>query len=320
MKRAVFSAPGRVDLSGGAADIFGFTTLSLAIDLRTRCVLEENQGKITFDVGEGPIDIDDARGERYDLLHNIVRRFKLKEGLSFSLSSDIPPSSGLGGSASFTVSAIRCLDKMLSLGLNDYEVAEHAQRIETLGMELKNGYQDQYCSTFGGCLFMDFRDKENREIWEEPYAVVERLEFDHSVVVAHTGTKHNSGEANSMVFDKYYEDDKATVNSILELDDLTRELRNAVIDDDYEMVCKIVDLNQEIIRRFKRSYPENEKLIDVALGSGADAAKVTGAGCGGSIAAICYDEDSARKVAEALGEVSNFVKVCTVDGGVRDEL
>ena len=34
MKRAVFSAPGRVDLSGGAADIFGFTTLSLAIDLR----------------------------------------------------------------------------------------------------------------------------------------------------------------------------------------------------------------------------------------------------------------------------------------------
>jgi galactokinase/mevalonate kinase-like predicted kinase len=320
MKRVVFSAPGRVDLSGGAADIFGFTTLSVAIDLRTTCTIERTQNNLTFDVGEGPMSLEEARGERYDILHNIVNRFKLRDGLSFSLSSKIPRSSGLGGSASFAVSTIKCLDQLLSLELNNYEIAEHAQRIETQGMKLKNGYQDQYCSAFGGCLFMDFKDKENREIGQEPYAVVEKLDFDHSIVVAHTGIKHNSGDANAIVYTKYHEGDKTPITSILELDDLTRELRNAVIDDDYEMICKIVNLNQEIVRRFGRSYPENEKLINAALVSGADAAKVTGAGCGGSIAAICNDHDMAYKVVEALEGASYFVKACVMDGGVRNEV
>jgi len=320
MEKAIFSAPARVDLSGGAADIFGFTTLSVAIDLRTTCILETNDDDITFNVGEGMMPIEDANGERYDILNNITRRFKLKGGLSFSVSSEIPRSSGLGGSASFAVSTIKCLDKVLSWGLNDYEIAEHAQRIETLGMNLKNGYQDQYCSTFGGCLFMDFRDKENREVDEEPYAVVEKLNFDHSIVIAHTGTKHNSGEANAIIFEKFHSGDQHIINSIFHLDDLTRELRNAIIDDDYDIICKIINENQAIMRDFGRSYPENEKLIKNAVAAGADAVKVTGAGCGGSIAAVCYNDELANYVARSLEKISPFVNVCHCDGGVRDEL
>jgi len=319
MKRAVFSAPARVDLSGGAADIFGYTTLSAAINIRTTCTIEKNN-ELTFNIGEGTVPYKEASGPKYEIFNNIIKRFCVKENLAFTISSEIPRSSGLGGSASFAVSAIKCLDSILSLGLNDYEIAEHAQRIETHGMELKNGYQDQYCSTFGGCLFMDFRDKENREIGDEPYAVVEHLDFNYGLVVAHTGTKHNSGDANSMVYDKFYSGDDSTVNSILELDDLTRELRNAIIDDDYEMICRIVNANQDIVRKFKRSYPENEKLIKAALDNGADAAKVTGAGCGGSIAAVCSEDETSLVVADALEDISPFVKVCKVDGGVRNEL
>jgi len=320
MRKISCSAPARVDLSGGAADIFGLTTMSAAIDVRATCTIEETNGETTLDVGNGEIPMSEAKGSSYDILLNIIKRFNIGPGLKIKIGSDIPRSSGLGGSASIAVSVVKALSELRGFGLSDYAVAEHAQRIETLGMKLKNGYQDQYTSTFGGCIFMDFKDKENKDVGEEPYAVVERMPFKHNIVVAHTGTKHNSGDVNSIVYDKFHARDKTVVDSVMRLDDLTRRLRTSLIDDDYGGVCNIVNENQEIIRIFKRSYPENERLIRTALDRGADAAKVTGAGCGGSIAAICKDVDTAEFVAECLREMSPYVKVCRIDEGVRNEL
>lgn len=314
------SAPARVDLSGGAADIFGLSTLSVAIDIRASCTICENDGGIVFDIGEGQVPLEDAVGSSYEILKKIVNRFDLRDGLSFTVSTDIPRSSGLGGSASLAVSIISCLDKVLGLGLSDYLVAEHAQRIETMGMKLKNGYQDQYCSTFGGCVFMDFKDKGNREVGEEPLAFVERLPFEHKVVIASTGIEHNSGDVNSIVYDNFHRGDPRTVGNIRELDVLTRALRDALKEGDYPKTCSIVERNQEIIREFGRSLPENERLIRIAMEAGADAAKVTGAGCGGSIAAICGEEEDARSIERALKDASPFARACRIDGGVRCEV
>jgi len=316
-----FSSPARVDLSGGAADIFGLSTLSVAIDIRAYCTVKQNkQGTIVANIGKGEIPISKAYAPPYAILKHIVQHFSLNEAITIEIKTDIPMSSGLGGSASISVAVISALNKWNNWGLTRYHIAEHAQRVETIEMKLKNGYQDQYCSAFGKCVFMDFKNKENRDIGEEPYAIVEQLPVPYTIVVANTGIEHSSGDINAQTYNLYHKGDTNTIKNIMRLDTITRELRSALIDKDFSKTCDIISENQEIIKKFKQSLPENEKLIDVSMNSGAGAAKVTGAGCGGSIAALCETPDIAQNVASALRKHSQFVKICSVAEGVRYEV
>ncbi|MEA1993510.1 MAG: hypothetical protein U9N35_03830 [Euryarchaeota archaeon] len=320
-----FSAPARVDLSGGAADMFGFSTLSTAIDLRARVTIDEYSNGISIKIGdtEEKISREITFGTKTDIIKSIIQRFDLlKENFMITVDTSVPPSSGLGGSASITVAAIAALNKRFELGLNTYQIAEHAQRCESLEMEMRNGYQDWYAAAFGGTLFMDFKNKNNLEIDQEPFAVVENLtEYtDLQLVVAHTGVKHSSDLSNEKLYAKYKEGNGKVVTLIKKLDKLTRKARNTLIRDDLDLLIGIVDENQEIIREFNRSGKENEELIETALENGAAAAKVTGAGCGGCIAALCRTKRDKKKVAESLQECSSFVHSCSVDKGVQNEI
>lgn len=320
MVRITWSAPARIDLSGGAADLFGLTTLSIAIDVRTRCSIGTSDHGMKVDLGEGEVDPGEETGERYRLLKTILKVHRPRRDAIVSISSDIPSSSGLGGSASFSVATIAAINSFNEKLISPYLLAEMAQRIETRDLGLMNGYQDQYCATFGGCLFMDFKGKHNYPLGQEPYAVVESIPFPYNIVVAHTGARHCSGDVNADLYKNYLCGDTSISTRINELDDLTRSLRVALIDGDYDALCTIINRNQDIIRSFDRSTIENERLIEAALSAGADAAKVTGAGCGGCIAAICESEYDASRVAEVLRRHSPYVHECAVDGGVRQDV
>ena len=315
MNCITYSAPGRVDISGGAADIFGGCTISVAVDLRATCTVSPGSGTPTLRTETGIVDLVDPPNAPYELMTSIAAGYGIRD-VSLQTSSEIPRSSGLGGSASLAVAALSALNAWNGWGYHAYGIAERAQRIETQGMDLVNGYQDQYAAVFGSCLFMDFSGKGNRPLGEEPYAVVEHLEFPYPLVIAHTGTSHNSGASNSGIVQKYYDRDPLVYGRIQELNAVTRALRTDIINGSYNKICDAMQYNQDVIRDFKRSYPENERLIAAALDAGADAAKVTGAGCGGSIAALCSDEDSAKTVEIELARLSAFSKVCHADDGV----
>jgi len=316
MNLASCSAPARVDLSGGVADIFGGCTVSVAISLRARCTVAPTPGKTGIILNGTWHDLHGEPLPGQALITAVARSCGAQD-LTFSYTTDIPPSSGLGGSASLAVSAMAVIHHARGVRISPYDLAEQAQRVETTGMGLVNGYQDQYAAVFGSCLYLDFEGKANKPLGQEPYAVVERHVFPFPLVVAHTGTSHSAGDANAAVVSRYEAGDTTVRSSISRLNALTRALRTALIRSDYATICEVVNENQAHIRAFGRSYPENEALIGAALDAGADAAKVTGAGCGGSIAALCRTEDEAASVAAALAETSPFVRVCQSDRGVR---
>ena len=220
-----------------------------------------------------------------------------------------------------TVPIIYALNMLQGVPINLYEIAEQAQRAETdLGM--LNGYQDWYAAAFGGLLFLDFREKCNREIEEEPYATVEdlsRYKGEMNFVVADTKVSHNSALANDAVHQKYIIGDKNVTSLIDRLDTITREAKKAVVWNDMEKLSEIVKENQDIIRKFGRSAPENEKLIEVAYRGGALACKVTGAGHGGCIAALCSGKRNQNVVKDSLLEETNAVFSVETDKGVSLE-
>lgn len=313
---SLISAPSRIDLSGGAADIFGKCTLCCAVSLRTYC---EVQPHATMSV---VLEGDPVSLEEVPVIRAAIRRAGA-ENSSFLLNihSDVPKASGLGGSASMTVSIMYGLNVLLKVPVNLYEIAEQAQRAETdLGM--LNGYQDWYAAAFGGLLFLDFRGKSNRDIEEEPYATVEDLSQyigDLKFVIADTGVSHSSALSNDMLYQNYMRGDKKVVSLIERLDAITREAKKAVVWRDVEGLSGIVRENQDIIRKFGRSAPENEKLIEAAYRGGALACKVTGAGHGGCVAALCSGERNQKCVKEALLEETDGVYLVEMDRGVSEE-
>ncbi|MBU7031577.1 MAG: hypothetical protein HXS53_03520, partial [Theionarchaea archaeon] len=108
------------------------------------------------------------------------------------------------------------------------------------------------------------------------------------------------------------------VRSLIEtLDTITRDAKKALIWNDIELLSQIVQRNQEIIRQFGRSSPMTEHLIETALQGGALAGKVTGAGHGGCIAALCNGRKPQKSVTDALLEETHMVYPVSIDRGVR---
>ena len=316
MTRIVCSAPSRIDLSGGAADIFGKCTLNCAISLRAFCEVHAISNGIEVVLEGNPVFLDDV-----PVIKAAIGRAKA-EHLNFHLSihSHVPKASGLGGSGALTVAIIHGLNVFQNVEMNLYELAEKAQRAETdLGM--LNGYQDWYAAAFGGLLFLDFRGKCNKPVEEEPYTTVEDLSgyMDLKFVAAHTGVLHSSALSNDALYQNYMNGDKKVVSLIDRLDIITREAKKAVVHKDMEKISDIVKENQEIIRIFGRSAPENEQLIEAAYKGGALACKVTGAGHGGCIAAVCSGEKNQKAVRESLLEETDAVYLVKVDKGVFAE-
>lgn len=313
MSRIVCSAPSRIDLSGGAADIFGKCTLLSAISLRAYCEVSPSSS-ISVTLEGTPVSLDDV-----PLVKAALKRAKA-EPFNFQLSihSEVPKASGLGGSGSMSVSLIYGVRTFQKMPINLYELAEQAQRAETdLGM--LNGYQDWYAAAFGGLLFLDFRGKSNKKIEEEPYTTVEDLSAykgNMKFVVADTRVSHSSALSNDTLYQDYMRGDKKVVSLIDRLDTITREAKKAVVHKDTEKLSEIVQENQEIIRKFGRSAPENEELIKAAYKGGALACKVTGAGHGGCIAALCSGKRNQQSVRDALLEETDAVYPVETDRGV----
>ncbi|MGC1121551.1 MAG: hypothetical protein WBA22_10705 [Candidatus Methanofastidiosia archaeon] len=315
MSRIMCSAPSRVDLSGGAADIFGKCTLCSAISLRTYCeITPAEKGALIM---EGiPVAQDQVL-----VITSALARVKTALIAELSIHTEVPTSAGLGGSASMTVALLYAVSLFTRKKMSLYEIAEQAQRAETdLGM--LNGYQDWYAASFGGLLFLDFRGKSNKPIDQEPYATVEplsRYKGDMRFVVADTGVFHNSAASNDELYQRYEAGDRTIVALIERLDWITREGKKAVINQDTEKLGDVIKENQDIMRKVGRSIPENEHLIEAAYQGGAVACKVTGAGQGGCIAALCSGPRNQKSVADRLLEETSAVFPVYIDSGVRME-
>lgn len=315
MSRIVCSAPSRIDLSGGAADIFGKCTLCSAISLRTYC--EINTAKEEGLLLEGiPVTEDET-----PVVMSALSRIGAALTAELSIHSEVPKTAGLGGSASMTVAILYAASLFTKRQMSLYEIAEQAQRAETV-LGMLNGYQDWYAAAFGGLLFLDFSGKCNNPMNQEPYATVETLSSykgEIRFVVADTGVSHSSAASNYELYQKYMAGDKMIVGLIDRLDWITREGKKAVIRQDIEQLGTIVNENQDIIRKMGRSCPENEWLIKAASQGGAVGCKVTGAGQGGCIVALCSGTRTQKSVADRLLEETSAVFSVHIDGGVRVE-
>jgi len=259
------------------------------------------------------------------------------EGGELIIHSDIPIGSGLASSAALEVSFAWLLNKYWELGLRREDIAEVCFKAERGVMGIPCGRLDQYAASIGGGILLYPREParyERLEVGELSLVAVDSG-IRHSVGAIHPVRQAELNEGlrslllmelpqrlRALLDDRYYavrweEISYAEIKDYLSrLEDkparriaytlLANESTRRAIEimrrrpQDIESLAKIINEQHELLRDlYDVSLPEIERIREAMLKAGAMGVKISGAGMGGSLLAVCRDEGSAMEALEA---------------------
>ena len=303
----ITQTPLRIGLVGGGTDIpsyyreHGGRVLNCAIDKYVYVIVKQR-----FD---DDIYVNYSRKEIVssvdDLEHELVREAMLMtgvcRGVEITMLADIPSSgSGLGSSSSVTVGLLSALLAYRGRQIDGAELAELACTIEIERCGKPIGKQDQYIAALGGMRDIRFGPGEKVEAEELVLAPSERRSLQQQVMLFYTGTTRN---ANTILSEQ-----TANVSNTLSHLHQLRDLAAAAVE---QLRCGDIDFLGPALRagwetkRRLASGVSNESIdsaVGRALAAGASGAKITGAGGGGFLLAICPIERQ-RAVRESLPDM-----------------
>ncbi|MFM7323307.1 MAG: galactokinase family protein [Armatimonadota bacterium] len=308
----VATAPGRCGLVGNPTDMYGGSVLSCSLSERARCTLRPHAALVvasddgTEQILRTPADLA-PRGDRLDLAKAVLRGMGIDPAVHhfhLSTSTDIPMQAGLAGSTALTAAVYGAVAHHLGRSLPPHATAEAIRDIEYRILGVICGFQDQYMAVFGGLNFLDFRDKGSHiEPEDQPYATVEPLADlipgPLPLLLAHTGFRHHSGAAHKPVRQRWLDGDPEVRTAYDHLQSLARWTKSALLASDWDRVADAMNENMAIQQRLGASGEACDRLAAVARDNGARAAKLAGAGQGGTVLALTDDPE---RLAKALAE------------------
>ena len=322
-------APLRLGFAGGGTDVspycdvHGGYVLNATIDRYAYATLKTRDDSVVrFVAADQQIEVDAPASPTFELngklnLHkavynHMVEHFNHGKPVALELSTfcDAPVGSGLGSSSTLVVVMIKAFVELLSLPLDDYDIAHLAYKIERSDCGLQGGMQDQYSAAFGGFNFMEFYDKNH--VIVNPLRIKHWIlcELEASLVLFFTGVSRESAR---IIADQSNNVKSGSTAAIEAMHGLKREamvMKECLLRGDFEGVIESMLLGWESKKRSAKtvSNAHIDEIYNSAIQSGARAGKVSGAGGGGFMLFFVPSEkrmDVIRKLSTFQGQISN---------------
>lgn len=213
--------------------------------------------------------------------------------LTITTTIDVPAGSGLGASSALTVALIEAFVVAMELPLGPYDVARLAFEIERVQLKLEGGRQDQYAAAFGGFNFIEFLKGDAGVIVNPLRLRTSYLnEFESSLVICFSGQSRESADIIKQQVGGLKELDEGTLAAMHAIKDLAHEMKRLLLSGDIRGTADV--LRQSWLSKKKTASAVSngnvERLLDLAMESGAWAGKVSGAGGGGFIMLLADPE------------------------------
>lgn len=319
------SAPTRVDLAGGTIDIWplylfhpGAQTIHAALTLRASVTLAPRDDDrivlVSEDLGltTPPLTFAALPAEpALPLLARLTHAFGAR-GLSVTTRSDAPAGAGIAGSSALNIAVAAALARWTGRTLDDDGLLEVAKNVEAQVIRVPTGLQDYRPALYGGVAALELGCFSARRVALpiDPAALAERL------VLCYTGAPRQSGINNWDITKRRIDGDAAVSAAFDAIVDATSRMRAALERDDWEAAG--ASLADEWRTR-KQLAPgvttaEIDRLIALAIGEGAWAGKVCGAGGGGCVFALAPPAN-APAVGEAWRRAGARVLDASIDPG-----
>jgi D-glycero-alpha-D-manno-heptose-7-phosphate kinase len=322
-------APLRLGLAGGGTDIspycdlYGGYVLNATIDRYAYAVIEPLKDvEVRFIASDLSCEVVYELSDYFPLdgklnLHKAVYNYMVKNhnngmpiALVLSTFCDAPAGSGLGSSSTLVVAMIKAFVELLSLPMDDYEIAHLAYQLERVDCGLQGGRQDQYSATFGGFNFMEF--------YENDRAVVNTLrikpwvisELEASLILFFTGVSRESAK---VIADQSANIQSGSPRAIESMHGMKKEavsMKESLLKGNFDDFSHSMRVGWEDKKRSASSVSNQhiDEIYDSAMSAGSLAGKVSGAGGGGFMLFIVPPEkrmNLMRELGKFRGQLSN---------------
>ena len=240
-----------------------------------------------------------------------MEKFK-KENFEIGIITTIPLQSGLGGSAAIIIGITYGLAKYFGLYNNftclktgDFPInrdilAEIATKVEDKDLKITAGYGDRYVIARGGLGFCSYFGKiYHKKISLEPLAVYDRIDLTYNIkslpiIICFSGVSHESGAVHEKLRRYYLDGDPIIIEGYQYLAEISWKSRFALMKHDWKQLGEYFQENTVIMNNMMRhvGFLHGIGLVNNILirliehNSYVFAAKLTGAGGGGSIFAL----------------------------------
>jgi D-glycero-alpha-D-manno-heptose-7-phosphate kinase len=308
--RITSSAPTRIDLAGGTIDIWplylfhdGATTLNAAISLRAHAAIETREGG-----GLELRSLDTNRTVRADdwttldgdselsLLALLARHYRL-EHATLTTRGESPAGAGIAGSSALTMAVCGALARWTGAPEDPEHILQVAMNVECQTIRVPTGVQDYRPALYGGVAAIELGVTGIRRVALD----VDPRALEQRIVLAYTGAPRNSGTNNWEITKRHIDGDRHVFDCFERIRDTAVAMRAALQREDWDEVGRHIAIEWDNRKRLAPGVttPTIDGLIARAMGAGATAAKVCGAGGGGCL--FCYGPPSAREpIAAAL--------------------
>lgn len=294
------SAPGRAGIIGNPSDIYGGVVVSCSVPARARCRLT---------LGE-----EESLPEDLRLWNAAIARFPLPSAARVEWKTEIPRSSGLSGSTALLAATLACV--LQARGQSDLledriEYAELVRDIERYDAQVMCGFQDAYMITHGGLNCMDFAGK--RPDRPGPFGQISPIRAELPFLLITTGVERLSGAVHGPLAERWLRGEKRVVEAMEKITALGSFGAGALECEDWDDLALAMTENHALTASVGGSGEPIDLLIERCLANGAMAAKLAGAGLGGTVIALAEDPEDlqARLTSEGY---SRFMQPAIVEG------
>ena len=146
------SAPGKCILLGEHAVVYGHPALAVSIDMRLYATISKQKSDLKYHLIDGNIMKPENHPHINDALNKI---WDSDSGmLKINVSSEIPPSAGLGSSAALSVAITTGLIAAKKEEINLEKISTIAHKLEAEAQGGLASPMDTSTSTHGGCILL----------------------------------------------------------------------------------------------------------------------------------------------------------------------
>ena len=283
----ISKTPYRVSLFGGGTDHYdyfskhngitvgGSINKYIYITLRKLPVFFKHRFRISWSKIENVKKIEDIT---HPIVRELLKHFKIKDGLEIHYDGDLPGNSGTGSSAAFCVGLIKCLAKYTKKNLTKKQIALLAYKIEKVNLKESTGLQDHIYATYGGFSKIIYTKKKFK-IYKITKDKKIQKKIEDNLILFYT---YKSRVAHTIEKKKFSKIKKKLKN----LDKMKLMAQQSIKHINNNNIDKI-GLMLDTFWQYKKKLSNNvtnekiDKYYSIAIKNGASGGKLIGAGGGG---------------------------------------
>jgi D-glycero-alpha-D-manno-heptose-7-phosphate kinase len=292
----IASTPYRISLFGGATDYpswfekYQGKTLSFTINKYCHVSFRKlpkffwHKYRIVYSKTELCNKISEIK---HPTVRNVLKYFKIKDGIEIHHFSDLPARSGIGSSSAFTVSLINSISQYYKMKLSKKKIVETAIFVEQRMNKEFVGNQDQIITAYGGF---------NKIIFKKNFFSITKINLKNLDQIKKNSILLYTGK--SRIADKISESKvknirkEKSINALKQIYSICNEAEKLIFSKkiDLKKLGKLLNISWENKKKLSRKVSNNfiNQHMKIIKKNNSYGAKVLGAGGGGFIFVLAH--------------------------------